>query len=121
MYKEWKIIEFLKKILYMNLETMRLRTGPRNRWQDEVKEAGRLVSGKGWKERVYTREEWKKLLRTARNRCILHMPMEWNDVNFWHWVSQVVFSLWIFRLTFCLQFLLLSPMLCAAPISSPMV
>jgi len=32
-----------------------------------------------WKsveERVYTREEWKKLPRTVRNRRILHMPME---------------------------------------------
>jgi hypothetical protein len=36
-----------KKVLCMNLETMRLRSGPRNRWQDEVKEDGRLVSGKG--------------------------------------------------------------------------
>jgi hypothetical protein len=37
---------------------------------------GRLVGGKGWKEMVYNREEWKKLLRTARNGRILHMPME---------------------------------------------
>jgi hypothetical protein len=29
-----------------------------------------------WQEKVYDREEWKKLLRTARNRRILHMPME---------------------------------------------
>jgi hypothetical protein len=29
-----------KKVLYMNLETTRLRGGPRNRWQDEVKEDG---------------------------------------------------------------------------------
>jgi hypothetical protein len=29
-----------------------------------------------WQEKVYDREEWKKLLRTARNRHILHMPME---------------------------------------------
>jgi len=41
-----------------------------------VKEDGRLVVGKGWKERVYKGEEWKKLLRTARNRRILHMTME---------------------------------------------
>jgi len=41
-----------------------------------VKEAGRLVGGKGWKKKVYNREEWKKLLRTARNRRIQHMPME---------------------------------------------
>ena len=64
-----------KKEIYMNLETTRLRGRPRNRWQDEVREDGRLVGGKGWKERVYDREERKKL-RTARNRCILQMPME---------------------------------------------
>jgi hypothetical protein len=60
----------------MNLETTRLRGRPNNRWQDGVREDGRLVGGKGWKERVYNREEWKKLQRTARNRRILHMPME---------------------------------------------
>jgi len=32
-----------------------------------VREDGRLVGGIVWKERVYNREEWKKLLRTARN------------------------------------------------------
>jgi len=37
---------------------------------------GRLVGGKGWKERIYNRDEWKKLLRTARNRHILHTAME---------------------------------------------
>jgi len=42
----------------------------------EVREDGRLVDGKGWKERVYNREEWKKFLRTARNHRILHMSME---------------------------------------------
>jgi hypothetical protein len=75
MYREWKKIGFSNKVLYMNLE-MRLKGRPRNRWQDEVREDGRLVGGKGWKERVYDREDWKKLLRTARNRHILHMPME---------------------------------------------
>jgi len=70
-----------KKVSYINLETMRLRGRPRNRWQDDVTEDGRLVGGKGWKERFCNREEWKKLLRTARNRCILHIPMEW--MNEW--------------------------------------
>ena len=65
-----------KEVLYMNLETMRLRGRPRNRWQDEVREDGRQVGGKRWKERVYNREEWKKLLRMARNHRILQMPME---------------------------------------------
>jgi hypothetical protein len=58
------------------METTRLRDRPRNRWQDKVREDGRLVGGKGWKERVYNREEWKKLLRMAKNWHILHMPME---------------------------------------------
>jgi hypothetical protein len=65
-----------KKVLYVNLETTRLRSRPRNRWQDEVKEDGRLGGGKGWKERVYNRKEWKKLLRTERNRHILQIPIE---------------------------------------------
>jgi len=60
----------------MNLETMRLRGRPRNRWQDELREDGRLVGGIGWKESVYNREEWKKHLRTARNCHILHMAVE---------------------------------------------
>jgi len=57
----------------MNLETTRLRGRPRIRWQDEAREDGRQVGGKGWKERVYNGEEWKKLLRMARNRHILHI------------------------------------------------
>jgi hypothetical protein len=60
----------------MNLEITRLRGRPRNRWQDDVRMDGRLVGGKGWKERVYNREEWKKILRTPRNRRILHIAME---------------------------------------------
>ena len=59
----------------MNLETTRLRCRLRNGWEDEVRKDGRLVGGIGWRERVHNREEWKKLLRTERNHCILHMPM----------------------------------------------
>ena len=83
MYREWKKIEFPKKYyiyiyiyIYIYLETTRLRGRPRNRWQNGVREDGRLVGGKGWKERACKREEWKKLLRTARNRRILYVPME---------------------------------------------
>jgi len=64
------------RILYMNFGTTSLRGRPRNRWQDEVREDGRIVGGEGWQEKVHNREEWKKLLRTARNCRILHMPME---------------------------------------------
>jgi len=65
-----------KRVLSMNLITKRLRGRPRNRWQDEVQEDGRIVGGEGWQEKVHNREEWKMLLRTVRNRRILHMPME---------------------------------------------
>jgi hypothetical protein len=41
-----------------------------------VREDRRIVGREEWQEKVYSREEWKKLLRTARNRHILHMPME---------------------------------------------
>ena len=60
----------------MNLGTTRLRGRPRNRQQDEVREDGRTVGGEGWREKVHNREEWKKLLRTARNGHIPRMPME---------------------------------------------
>jgi hypothetical protein len=65
-----------KRVLYVNLESTRPRGRPRNRWQDEVREDGRIVGGEEWQEKVYNRGEWKKLLRTARNHRILHMPME---------------------------------------------
>jgi hypothetical protein len=41
-----------------------------------VREDGRMVGGEEWQEKVYDREEWKKLLRMARNRRILHVTME---------------------------------------------
>jgi hypothetical protein len=62
----------------MNLET-KPRGRPRNGWQDEMREdGGRVVGGEEWQEKVYDKEELKKLLRTARNCRILHMPMEQN-------------------------------------------
>jgi len=61
-----------KRVLHMNLETTR----PRNRGQDEVREDGRIICGEGWQKKVYNREEWKKILRTATNCRILHMPIE---------------------------------------------
>jgi hypothetical protein len=64
-----------KRVLCMNLGT-RLRGRPRNRWQDGVREDGRIIGGEGWQEKVHNTEEWKKLLRTARNRRILHVPVE---------------------------------------------
>jgi hypothetical protein len=60
----------------MNLETTRPRGRPRNKWKNEVREDGRIVGGEEWQGKILNKEEWKKLLRTARNRRILHMAME---------------------------------------------
>jgi hypothetical protein len=46
MYREWKKIE-LPRVLYVNFETTKLRGIPRNRWQDEVREDGRIAGGEG--------------------------------------------------------------------------
>jgi hypothetical protein len=43
-----------RKVLYMNMEATRLRGSPKNRWQDQVREDGRLVGGKSGRERYRT-------------------------------------------------------------------
>jgi hypothetical protein len=60
----------------MNWETTSPRGRPRNRWQNAVRDDGRIVCGERWQDKVNNREEWKKLMRTARNCRILHMTME---------------------------------------------
>jgi hypothetical protein len=61
----------------MNFGTMRLRGRPRNRWQVEVREDGRIVRGKGWQEKLHNIEDWRKLLRTARN--VEFCTCQWNE------------------------------------------
>jgi hypothetical protein len=51
----------------MNLGTTRLRGRPRNRWQDEVREDGRIVGGEGWQEEVRDREEWNENGKESSN------------------------------------------------------
>jgi hypothetical protein len=65
-----------KRVFYMNMGTTRMRGRPRNRWQDEVGEDGRIVGGERWQEKVHNREGWKKFQRTAKNRRILLTPTE---------------------------------------------
>jgi hypothetical protein len=43
----------------MNVGTARLRGRPRNRWQNEVREDGRIDGGERWQEKLYNGEEWK--------------------------------------------------------------
>jgi hypothetical protein len=60
-----------ERVLCINFETTRLRSKPRNRWQDEVREDGRIVGGEEWQEKVYNRgmeeatENGKELLHSA--------------------------------------------------------
>jgi hypothetical protein len=56
-----------KRVLCTNLGSTGPRGSERNRWQDEVREDGRIVGGEEWEEKEYSREEWEKLLTTARN------------------------------------------------------
>jgi hypothetical protein len=48
MYRKWNKSRIPKRVLYMNLGTIGSRGRPRNRWQDRVREDGRLVDGEGW-------------------------------------------------------------------------
>jgi hypothetical protein len=43
-----------QRVLYMNLGTTRLRGRPKNRWQDEVRDDGRIVSGEGCRKKYIT-------------------------------------------------------------------
>jgi hypothetical protein len=43
-----------KSLLCLNLESTRPRGRPRNMWQDEVRENGRIVVGEVWQEKVRT-------------------------------------------------------------------
>ena len=61
----------------MNLETTRPRGRPRNRWLDEVREDGRMVGEEEWQEKVYDREEWRRLLR--RQGITAFCTCQWID------------------------------------------
>jgi hypothetical protein len=75
------------RVLYMNLET-RLRGIPRNRWQVEVREDGRIVGAEEWKEKVYNREELeeapengKELLHSAHGNGMNELMNKIQSVN----------------------------------------
>jgi hypothetical protein len=77
MAREWKKIEFPKEYCIWIWEQQDMRGRTRNRWQDEVREDGRIVGWEGWQEKVHNRGEWKKLLTTARNCHIC--TCQWNE------------------------------------------
>jgi len=46
---------FITMFKSLNLGTTRLRGRPRNRWQVEVREDGRIGDGEGWQEKEHNR------------------------------------------------------------------
>jgi hypothetical protein len=66
-----EVNRILKRRLYMNLDSTRPRSRPRNRWQDEVREDVRIVGGEEWQEKIYNGgmeeapENGKELLHSA--------------------------------------------------------
>jgi hypothetical protein len=87
MYREWKEIElpkaYYKWIWNQQDQEENKEIDGKMKWGGD----GRTVGGEEWQEKVYNREEWKKLLRTARNNHILHMAMEW--MNEWMTCKQL--------------------------------
>jgi hypothetical protein len=62
-----------KRVLYMNLESTR----PRNRWQDEVREDGRIVVGEEWQGKICNREEWTSYCEWQG--IVSFCTWQWND------------------------------------------
>jgi hypothetical protein len=57
----------------MNRGRMEEQLVEKSGWKGWWRRVAGKVGGEEWLEKVYNRQEWKKLFRTARNRLILHM------------------------------------------------
>ena len=66
-----------KRVLYMNFGKTWLRCRPRNRWQDEVREDGRIVGGEGWQKKVYNRDEGRS--SWEQQGIIAFCTHQWNE------------------------------------------
>jgi hypothetical protein len=51
-----------RRVLYMNLDTTKPRGRPSNRWQDELREDGRIVGGEMWQEKYTTERNGRSCL-----------------------------------------------------------
>jgi hypothetical protein len=86
-----------KRVLYMNLGTTRCR--PRNRWQDVVREDGRIVGGERWQEKVRKRrmeealENSKESSHSAHASGINEQPSQPQR----HWAQALVVLLSVFQ------------------------
>jgi hypothetical protein len=79
----------------MNLEATRLRGRPRNRWQDEVREDGRLVGGKGCITERNRRSSWE------RQGIVTFCTCQWNEWTYQlrtrHLIVIGVYDRWTVR------------------------
>jgi len=68
-----------KRVLYMNLGTTRLRSRPRNRWQDGVREDERIVEAEVWQEKFITERNGRSSLE--RQGIVEFCTCQWNGMN----------------------------------------
>jgi hypothetical protein len=67
----------LKRVLCTNLEATRLRGRPRNRWQDEVREDGRLVGANGERKAYSTERNGRS---SSKGQGIVEFcTCQWNE------------------------------------------
>ena len=69
MNRGWKKIEIYKKVLYMNFWTTCLRGKPRNRWQGDWREGGRLVGGEKYITISNEKRTWERQETIAYSTC----------------------------------------------------
>jgi hypothetical protein len=65
-----------KRVLYMNLGITKLKGRPSNRWEDEVREDGRLVGG-GKKGYITDRDRRSS---RKRQRIVAFCTCQWNEL-----------------------------------------
>jgi hypothetical protein len=61
----------------MNVESTSPRGRPRNRWQDEVREDGRIVIGEEWQEKYITERNGRS--SCERQGIVTLCTWQWDD------------------------------------------
>ena len=82
-----------KRVLYMNLGTARLRGRPRNRWQDEVREDGRIVGGEGWQKNYVTERNGRSCWE--RQGIVEFCACQWNEWLITYRMMMSLGAMWL--------------------------
>jgi hypothetical protein len=78
-----------KRVLYMNLGTTRSRGRPRNRWQDKVREDGRIVGVEKGGRKKYMIERNGRSSR-ERQGIVEFCTRQWNERMNHHFFGHVL-------------------------------